>query len=135
MCGKYFRRKHWMSKHMQINHKHILVPSWRYQDSIHLLQNPKVPKSVIGFNNHAQRSTPPYYLDVDNPLRSIRPPKSQSQSNIFFKHQFVPTNHTLLIKQIITIVKLLNHSWQIVRQEYLYFGGFLDFLMSKNLVF
>ena len=26
----------------------------------------------MGFNNHAQRSTPPYYLDVDNPLpRSI----------------------------------------------------------------
>ena len=22
----------------------------------------------MGFNNHAQRSTPPYYLDVDNPL-------------------------------------------------------------------
>ena len=22
----------------------------------------------MGFNNHQQRSTPPYYLDVDNPL-------------------------------------------------------------------
>ena len=53
---------------MQIKHNHILVPSRRYQDSRHLLQNLKVPKSVMGFNNHAQRSTPPYYLDVDNPL-------------------------------------------------------------------
>ena len=52
---------------MQIKHKHILVPGQRYQYSIPLLQNPKVSKNVMGFNNHAQRSTPPYYLDVDNP--------------------------------------------------------------------
>ena len=50
---------------MQIKHKHILVPGQRYQDSRHFIQNPKVPKNVMGFNNHAQRSTPPYYLDVD----------------------------------------------------------------------
>jgi hypothetical protein len=67
-------------------------------------------------------------------LRCIRPPKSQSQSNIFFKHQFVPNNHTILIKRIGTIIKLLNHSWQIFGREFLYFGGFLDFLKSKNLV-
>ena len=53
---------------MQIKHKHILVPGLRYQDSRHLLQNPKVSKSIMGFNNQAQRSTPPYYLDVDNPF-------------------------------------------------------------------
>ena len=53
---------------MQIKHKHILVPGGRYQDSRHILQNPKIPKNVMGFNN--QRSTPPYYLDVDNPLRN-----------------------------------------------------------------
>ena len=69
MCGKYFKRKHRIAKHMQIKHKHILVPGQRYQDSRHLLQNPKVSKNVMGFNNHAQRSTPPYYLDVDNPLK------------------------------------------------------------------
>ena len=69
MCGKYFKRKHRIAKHMQIKHKHILVPGRRYQDSRHLLQNPKVSKNVMGFNNHAQRSTPPYYLDVDNPFR------------------------------------------------------------------
>ena len=68
MCGKYFKRKHRITKHMQIKHKLILVPGRRYQDSRHLLQNPKVSKSVMCFNNHAQRSTPPYYLDVDNPL-------------------------------------------------------------------
>ena len=53
---------------MQIKHKDILIPGGRYQDSRHLLQNPKNPKKVMGFNNHAQRSTPPYYLDVDNPF-------------------------------------------------------------------
>ena len=46
----------------------ILVPSQRYQDFWQLLQNPKVPKIVLGFSNHAQRFTPPYYLDVDNPF-------------------------------------------------------------------
>ena len=53
---------------MQIKHRHILVPGRRYQDSRHILQNPKVSKSIMGFNNQAQRSTPPYYLDVDNPF-------------------------------------------------------------------
>ena len=51
---------------MQIQNKHILVPGQRYQDSSHLLQNSKVSKNVMGFNNHAQRSSPPVYLDVDN---------------------------------------------------------------------
>ena len=48
----------------------ILVPSQRYQDFWQLLQNPKVPKIVLGFSNHAQRFTPPYYLDVDNPFKN-----------------------------------------------------------------
>ena len=46
----------------------ILVPSQRYQDFWQLLQNPKFPKNVLGFSNHAQRFSPPYYLYVDNPL-------------------------------------------------------------------
>ena len=62
-----------------------------------------------------------------NKLRCIRPPKSQSQSNIFVKHKFVPNYHTILIKQIGTIGKLLNPSWQIFRPEYLYFDGFFLF--------
>ena len=66
MCEKYFKRKHIIAKHKQM--KHILVPGRRYQDSRHLLQNPKVSKIVMGFNNYAQRSTQPYYLDVVNPL-------------------------------------------------------------------
>ena len=56
---------------MQIKHKHILVPGGKYQDSQHLLQNPKIPKNAMGFNNHAQRSTQPYYLDVDNPFEYV----------------------------------------------------------------
>ena len=43
----------------------ILVPSWTYQDSKHILQHPKVPKNVMDFNNQAQRLTKPHYLDVD----------------------------------------------------------------------
>ena len=54
---------------MQIKHKHIFVPGRRYQDSRHILQDSKVSKNVLGFNNNAQRSTPHYYLDVDNPFR------------------------------------------------------------------
>ena len=46
----------------------ILVPSQTYKDFWKLLQNPKVPKIVLGFSNHAQGFTPPYYLDVDNPF-------------------------------------------------------------------
>ena len=49
-------------------HKHILVPSQRYQDSRHLLQNPTVPNYVIGFSNCAQRFTGSNYLDVDSPF-------------------------------------------------------------------
>ena len=63
MCGRYFKRKHRITKYMLIKHKHILFPGRKYYDSRDILQNPKVPKS---FNNHVQRSTPPYYLDVGN---------------------------------------------------------------------
>ena len=47
----------------------ILVPNERYQDFWQLLQNPKFHKNVLGFSNHAQRFTPPHYLDVDNPFK------------------------------------------------------------------
>ena len=46
----------------------ILVPSQKYQDSIHLLQNPKVSRNIMGFNNCAQRFTGSNYLVVDNPF-------------------------------------------------------------------
>ena len=60
-----------MEKHKQKSTYIILVPSQRYQDIGQLLQNPKFPKNVLGFSNHAQRFTPPYYLNVDNPLLKI----------------------------------------------------------------
>ena len=44
----------------------ILVPSQRYQDSRHLLQN---PRSAMGFSNCAQKFTGSNYLDVDSPLK------------------------------------------------------------------
>ena len=49
----------------------ISVPSQRYQDSRHLLQNPKVSRSVMGFSNRAQRFTGSNYLDVDSPFQII----------------------------------------------------------------
>ena len=58
-----------IAKHMQKKHKHILVPSQRYQDSRHLLQNPTVPNYVMGFSNRAQRFTGSNYLDVDSPFK------------------------------------------------------------------
>ena len=88
MCWKYFKKKHRIAKHMKIKHKHMLVPSWRYQDSRHLLQNPKVFKNIMGFSNHAQRSTPPYYLVVDNTFHK------------FWGHYFV------ILKGILTGLKL-----------------------------
>ena len=40
----------------------ILVPSQRYQDSRHPLQNPKVSRNVMSFSNRAQTFTPLNYL-------------------------------------------------------------------------
>ena len=56
---------------MQIIHKPILVLNQKYQDSQHLLQDPKFSENVIGFDYHAQRSTPPYYLGLKKPLKKI----------------------------------------------------------------
>ena len=53
-------------------HKHILVPSQRYQDSRQLLQNPTFCNYVMGFSNRAQRFTGSNYLDVDSPLRFLQ---------------------------------------------------------------
>ena len=71
MCDKYFQKKREHTKHMQQKHKLIFHPSQRYQDSGHIFQNSKVHQSVIGFGNHTQRFTTPYYLDVDSPLNIL----------------------------------------------------------------
>ena len=65
---KMIQEKKEIAKHMQKNHKHILVPSQRYQDSRHLLQNPRGPNYVMSFSNCAQRFTESNYLDVDSPF-------------------------------------------------------------------
>ena len=49
---------------MQKNHKLVFDPSQRYQDSRHILQNPKVHQNVMASINCAQSFTTPYYLDV-----------------------------------------------------------------------
>ena len=64
-------KKREITKHMGKQHQLILVPSQRYQNSRHTLQNPKVPKNVIGFSNRAQRFTAPNYLDVDSQTAQI----------------------------------------------------------------
>ena len=67
-CVENDLKKMEIAKHMQKKHRYILVPSQRYQDSRNLLQNPKVPRNVMGFSNRAQRFTGSNYLDVDSPL-------------------------------------------------------------------
>ena len=51
----------------------IWVPSQRYQNSRHILKNPKIPRNVMGFSNCAQRYTGPNYLEVDRPLEILSP--------------------------------------------------------------
>ena len=63
-CVKNISRKREITNHMKNKHKPIFDPSQRYHDSINLLQNPKVPKTNIGFNNCAQSFTTPYYMDA-----------------------------------------------------------------------
>ena len=69
---KMIQEKRKIAKHMPKKKKHILVPSQRYQDSRHILQNPTVPNYVIGFSNsnRAQRFTGSNYQDVDTPQKS-----------------------------------------------------------------
>ena len=71
MCGKWFKEKKEIAKHMQKRHMHILVPSQTYQDSRHLLQNPTYPYYVMSFSIHAQRFTGSKYLDVDSPFWEV----------------------------------------------------------------
>ena len=54
---KKFMLKRYMQKHLQKIINIIWVPSQGYKDSRHLLQNPKVPRNVMGFSNRAQRFT------------------------------------------------------------------------------
>ena len=62
VCEKKFKIKWYMKKHKHKSTFIILVPSQRYKNFWQLLQNPKFPKTVLGFSNHAQRFTPPYLL-------------------------------------------------------------------------
>ena len=80
----------------------ILVPSQRYQDFWQLLQNQKVPKIVLGFSNHAQRFTPPYYLNVDNPLE-----KKNLAKNIFFLYFSFSYKATASVKVFSTLTTQL----------------------------
>ena len=71
VCGKKFKIKWYMKNISKKSRYVILVPSQIYQDFWQHLKNPKVPKIAMGFSNHAQRFTSPYYLDVDNLLGII----------------------------------------------------------------
>ena len=86
-----YKKKSQNPKHMQKPNKHILVPSQRYQDSWHLLQNPKVPRNVMGFSNCAHTFTPLNYLGWDSPFEDCQtPPKNLDFSSLFV------CNHSLL---------------------------------------
>ena len=49
----------------------LRLPNLRVEHKHYLLQNPKIPKNVMGFSNRAQRFTAPNYLDVDSPFEAI----------------------------------------------------------------
>ena len=68
---KMFQEKKEITKHMQKRHKHSLVPSQRYQDSWHLLQNPTVVNYVMSFSNRTQRFTGSNYLDAPLPWMTL----------------------------------------------------------------
>ena len=71
-CVKNDSRKKGNLKTHTKKHNDILVPSQRYQDSRHILQNPTFPNNVIGFSNCAQRFTVSNYLVVDSPFLLIK---------------------------------------------------------------
>ena len=91
-----------------------------YQDSWHLLQNPKVHKSVMGFRHHAQRFTGPNYLDVSGCKRepliiSLRPTLSCS---FFWGDQLTATGVALIYMSDPLMVNLSEpdgrHFWIII---------------------
>ena len=58
------RKKGNLKTNAKKKHNDILVPSQRYQDSRHLLQNPTFPSYVTGFSNRTQRFTGSNYLYI-----------------------------------------------------------------------
>ena len=61
----YSRKKGNCKTHAK-KHKYILVPSQNNHDSRHLLQNPKVPRNVIGVLNPAHKFSSFNYLSSDS---------------------------------------------------------------------
>ena len=61
----------------------MLNPSQRYQGSRHFLQNPKVPRIVMGFSNRAQRFIGSNYLDVDSLPGKTRGGKTERKHTIY----------------------------------------------------
>ena len=91
VCGKKFKIKWYMKKHLQKTTYLFLVPSQRYQDFCQLLQNLEFPKNVLGFSNHAQRFTPPYHLDVDSPF---------SQSSFSSRYSWYHKSQTVRAREL-----------------------------------
>ena len=71
MCGKYFMRTREIAKHIGEKANAYFGSQSNISNFRHLLQNPKVPKNIMGFSNHAQRFTAPNDLDVDSPLTNL----------------------------------------------------------------
>ena len=66
VCGKKFKIKWYIKNSKKKAHTFFWFPVKyiKISDNCH-----KIQKFLrLGFSNHAQRFTPPYYLDVDNPL-------------------------------------------------------------------
>ena len=129
---KMIQEKKEIAKHMPKNHKHILVPSQRYQYFRHLLQNPTVPNYVMGFSNRAHRFTRSNYLDVDSPLRY--PKKSIKRLNYFlgisFFFHFEKTYGTPKINKNLKRTKILSTESQMEQENRWYRAR--DMLLQSN---
>ena len=97
------RRKKEILKHVQKKHNGILIPSQRYQESRHLLQNPTFPNYVMGFSNRAQRFTWYNYLDVDSPFEFVDMTKIWEKSEV--SHPKNPSYGRHWLSQCVRLVK------------------------------
>ena len=94
----------------------LLLPSQRYQDSRHLLQNPKGPRSVMGFSNCEQRFTGSNYFDVDSPLLKLKFIKKNTllQQEVNLQQNSLDSEPNYTWSFFFTWIIPNEHPWQIL---------------------
>ena len=87
-----------------------MVPSQGYPNFWQLLQNPKFLNNILGFSNHAQRFTPPYYLNVDNPFNEYNKVANIKDkiSNMYWKRKNTTSENFHIYLNVNYVWKLLT---------------------------